>query len=126
MIQLENVTKTYPEGVQAVCNLSLRVDAGETLVLVGTSGSGKTTALKMINRLIDPSSGRICVEGRDIRLWDPIELRRRIGYVIQSVGLFPHMTVADNVSLVPRLLGAEQEGDADQGCRGAGDGGAGG
>lgn len=125
MIQLENVTKTYPEGVQAVCNLSLRVDAGETLVLVGTSGSGKTTALKMINRLIDPSSGRICVEGRDIRLWDPIELRRRIGYVIQSVGLFPHDGGGQRLSCA-RAPWSEQEGDADQGCRGTCDGGVGG
>lgn len=105
MIELEDVSKTYPGGVQAVRSLSIRVDAGETLVLVGTSGSGKTTALKMINRLIEPSFGRILVEGRDLRQWDPIELRRHIGYVIQSVGLFPHMTVAENVSIVPKLLG---------------------
>lgn len=105
MIELDNVTKTYPGGVQAVRNLSLQASSGETLVLVGTSGSGKTTALKMINRLIEPSSGFIYVEGQEIRQWNPIELRRHIGYVIQSVGLFPHMTVADNVSLVPRLLG---------------------
>lgn len=105
MIELDKVNKTYPGGVQAVIDLSLKVDAGETLVLVGTSGSGKTTALKMINRLIEPTSGSIHVESREIRQWDPIELRRHIGYVIQSVGLFPHMTVGDNVSLVPRLLG---------------------
>lgn len=105
MIRLDNVTKTYPGGVQAVIDLSLQVDLGTTLVLVGTSGSGKTTALKMINRLIEPSSGHIWVEGREIGQWDPIELRRRIGYVIQSVGLFPHMTVGENVSLVSRLIG---------------------
>lgn len=105
VIRLDNVTKTYPGGVQAVVDLSLEVEAGTTLVLVGTSGSGKTTALKMINRLIEPSSGRIWVEGREIGQWNPIELRRRIGYVIQSVGLFPHMTVGENVSLVSRLIG---------------------
>ncbi len=108
MIQLKNVSKTYSGGIQAVRDLSLNIDAGETLVLVGTSGSGKTTALKMINRLIEPSSGSILVEDRDVRDWDPIQLRRRIGYVIQSVGLFPHMTVADNVSLVPRLMGQDR------------------
>ena len=105
MIRLENITKTYHGEIQAVSDLSLNVDVGETLVLVGTSGSGKTTALKMINRLIEPSSGHIYVEDKDIQNWDPIELRRHIGYVIQSVGLFPHMTVAENVSIVLRLLG---------------------
>lgn len=109
MIRLEKVTKTYPGGVHAVCDLSLQVESGETLVLVGTSGSGKTTALKMINRLIEPTSGSIHIEGQDVCLWNPIELRRHIGYVIQSVGLFPHMTVADNVSLVPRLVGVRRE-----------------
>jgi len=105
VIKLDNVTKTYPGGVQAIRDLSLRMDVGETLVLVGTSGSGKTTALKMINRLVEPSSGHIYIEGCEARDWDPIKLRRRIGYVIQSVGLFPHMTVAENVSIVLRLLG---------------------
>lgn len=105
MIRLDNVTKTYPGGVQAVSDLSLQIGQGETLVLVGTSGSGKTTALKMINRLIEPSSGNIYVENKSVHEWDEIELRRHIGYVIQSVGLFPHMTVAENVSVVLRLLG---------------------
>lgn len=107
MIQLDDVSKSF-HGVQAVRNLSLKISAGETLVLVGTSGSGKTTALKMINRLIEPTSGNVFVEDREVRVWDPIELRRHIGYVIQSVGLFPHMTVAENVSVVPRLIGASK------------------
>ena len=108
VIRLDSVSKTYPGTVQAVDRLSMRIHAGETLVLVGTSGSGKTTVLKMINRLIEPTSGSICVEDREVREWDPIELRRHIGYVIQSVGLFPHMTVADNISIVPRLIGLDR------------------
>ena len=78
---------------------------GETLVLLGRSGAGKTTALKLINRLLEPSAGKVCVEGRSTLDWDPIALRRRIGYVIQESGLFPHYTVGQNVSLVPRLEG---------------------
>ena len=84
---------------------SLEVRAGETLVLLGRSGSGKTTALKLINRLLEPSEGEVRVEGRSTLAWDPIALRRRIGYVIQEVGLFPHFTVGDNVGLVPKLEG---------------------
>ena len=85
--------------------LSLAVDAGETLVLLGRSGSGKTTALKMINGMLFPTRGQVFVDGRSTTDWDPIQLRRRIGYVIQEVGLFPHFTVGDNVGLVPRLEG---------------------
>lgn len=84
-------------------SLNLTVSRGETVVLLGRSGAGKTTALKLINRLLEPTSGEVCVEGRSTLAWDPIELRRRIGYVIQETGLFPHYTVADNVALVPRL-----------------------
>lgn len=84
-------------------NLSLTVGAGETLVLLGRSGSGKTTALKLVNRLLEPSSGQVIVEGRATTNWDPIPLRRRIGYVIQETGLFPHFTVEKNVALVPQL-----------------------
>src|SRR4051812_47112507 len=84
-------------------NLSFTVDAGETLVLLGRSGSGKTTALKLTNGLLFPSSGQVLVEGRATTQWDPIQLKRRIGYVIQDVGLFPHWTVGDNVALVPKL-----------------------
>jgi osmoprotectant transport system ATP-binding protein len=104
VIRLENVVKRYPGGVEAVADLSLAVADGETLVLLGTSGSGKTTTMKMINRLIEPTSGRILVEGADVARLDPIALRRKIGYAIQHIGLFPHMTVAENVAVVPRLL----------------------
>jgi osmoprotectant transport system ATP-binding protein len=105
VIRLEAVTKRYPNGHVAVHELSLEVADGEVCVLVGPSGCGKTTTLRMINRLIDLTSGRIEVEGRDIMTTDPVELRRHIGYVIQHVGLFPHQTVADNIATVPKLLG---------------------
>jgi osmoprotectant transport system ATP-binding protein len=84
-------------------NLSLTVGRGETLALVGASGSGKTTVLKLVNRLLLPGAGQVLVQGRDTREWDPIRLRRSVGYVIQEVGLFPHLTVADNIAVVPRL-----------------------
>ncbi|HUW32377.1 MAG TPA: ATP-binding cassette domain-containing protein [Planctomycetota bacterium] len=103
-IQFRTVSKVFPGGVEAVRNLSLGIAEGETLVLLGTSGSGKTTTMKMINRLIEPTSGQIIIDGEDIMVQDPICLRRRIGYSIQSIGLFPHMTVAGNVAVVPRLL----------------------
>jgi osmoprotectant transport system ATP-binding protein len=105
MIRLEGVTKCYGDGHVAVDDLTLDIDAGEVCVLVGPSGCGKTTTMKMINRLIEPTSGRIFVAGDDIRTIDPVELRRRIGYVIQTIGLFPHQTVAQNIATVPRLLG---------------------
>jgi len=98
------VSKTYEGGVDAVCDLSMHVADGETLVLLGTSGCGKTTTLKMVNRLIEPSRGRILIDGKDITEQDPIALRRGIGYAIQHIGLFPHMTVAENIAVVPRLL----------------------
>lgn len=104
MIVFENVCKTYPGGVQAVCDLTLAIVEGETLVLLGTSGSGKTTTMKMVNRLIEPTAGRILIDGADIMERDPIQLRRQIGYAIQHIGLFPHMTVAENVAVVPKLL----------------------
>src|ERR1700676_72247 len=86
-------------------NLSFRIESGETLVLLGRSGSGKTTALKMINGMLFPTRGEVRVEGRPTTEWDPIRLKRRIGYVIQEVGLFPHFTVEQNVGLVPKLEG---------------------
>ncbi|HEV7886865.1 MAG TPA: ABC transporter ATP-binding protein [Acidimicrobiales bacterium] len=104
LIRLDSVTKRYGDTV-AVDNLSLDVGAGEVCVLVGPSGCGKTTTMKMVNRLIEPTSGRIEVDGQDVLRLDPVVLRRRIGYVIQQVGLFPHQTVAENVATVPRLLG---------------------
>jgi osmoprotectant transport system ATP-binding protein len=105
MIRLEQVSKAFVErravAVQAV---TLEVHDGELLGLVGQSGCGKTTTLKMINRLVEPSSGRIVVNGKDVSTTDAVELRRGIGYVFQGIGLFPHMTVSENVGIVPRLL----------------------
>ena len=100
MIELQHLTKQYGEQV-AVRDLSLRVDEGELLVLLGGSGSGKTTTLKMINRLIEPSAGSVRVDGRDVAELAPHDLRRRIGYAFQQVGLFPHMTVAENIGVTP-------------------------
>ncbi|MER7045618.1 ABC transporter ATP-binding protein [Streptomyces jumonjinensis] len=105
MIRFEHVTKRYPDGTTAVDDLSFEVAEGELVTLVGPSGCGKTTTMKMVNRLIEPSSGRISVGGDDISAIDPVRLRRRIGYVIQQVGLFPHKTVLENTATVPRLLG---------------------
>jgi osmoprotectant transport system ATP-binding protein len=106
MISLENVSKSY-DGNSHFCvrDVNLHVHKGSLLVLLGASGSGKTTTLKMINRLIEPTAGRIRIGGQDIRSLDPVELRRGIGYVFQGIGLFPHLTVAQNVAVVPRLLG---------------------
>src|SRR4051812_36439235 len=105
MIVLEGVSKSFDGGRRfAVEDVSLRVPEGELLVLLGGSGCGKTTTLKMINRLIEPSAGRILVDGRDVSAADPVQLRRSIGYVFQGIGLFPHMSVAENVAVVPKLL----------------------
>jgi len=107
-LELEDVRKRFPGGA-GLDGISLALAPGRVLVLLGTSGSGKTTALKTINRLVEPDSGRVSVLGRDVAAWDPIALRRGIGYVIQESGLLPHMTVGDNVALVPRLLGWPEE-----------------
>jgi len=104
-IVFRNVTKRYPGRTSAaVSNLSLAVPAGDICVLVGPSGAGKTTAMKMVNRLIDFDEGDITIDGRSVRSLDETELRRRIGYVIQQIGLFPHMSVGDNIAVVPKLL----------------------
>src|SRR5919204_6101935 len=105
MISLRKVSKHfYGSGEAAIEELSLEVERGETVVLVGPSGCGKTTTMRMINRLIEPTSGSIDVDGRDVMRQDPVVLRRRIGYVIQSIGLMPHRTVAQNIAMVPKLL----------------------
>jgi osmoprotectant transport system ATP-binding protein len=106
MIALRNVSKAFPgQARPAVGDLSLDVREGETVVLVGPSGCGKTTTLRMVNRLIEPTSGEILVDGTDVMKQDPVQLRRGIGYVIQSIGLLPHRTVAENIATVPRLVG---------------------
>jgi len=108
VIVFDHVVKRYGDGPAAVDNLSLQIDDGEIVVLVGPSGCGKTTTLKMINRLVERTSGTITIDGRDNRDYDVNALRRSIGYVIQQVGLFPHLTVAENVATVPRLSGWER------------------
>jgi osmoprotectant transport system ATP-binding protein len=109
-VELRNVSKRFGAGARPVMDrVSFRVEPGETLVLLGSSGAGKTTALRTINRLVEPDEGEVEVEGREIRSWDPIRLRRRTGYVIQDVGLLPHLSVAENVELVPKLEGWSPE-----------------
>ncbi|GAA2346445.1 betaine/proline/choline family ABC transporter ATP-binding protein [Streptomyces kunmingensis] len=108
MIRFEHVSKRYADGTTAVDDLSFEVNEGELVTLVGPSGCGKTTTMKMVNRLIEPTEGRIFLDGDDISAIDPVQLRRRIGYVIQQVGLFPHKTVLDNTATVPHLLGVKR------------------
>ncbi len=103
MIELQNLAKRYGSTL-AVDDLSLQVAEGELLVLIGASGCGKTTTLKMVNRLVEPSAGRVWIQGRDAAELAPAVLRRRIGYCFQQIGLFPHMTVEQNVAITPRLL----------------------
>ncbi|WP_017240048.1 ABC transporter ATP-binding protein [Streptomyces sp. SS] len=105
MIRFEHVTKRYADGTTAVDDLSFEVAEGELVTLVGPSGCGKTTTMMMVNRLVEPTSGRVLVDGEDVAGVDPVALRRKIGYVIQQVGLFPHRTVLDNTATVPALLG---------------------
>ena len=105
MIELRDVRKVYPDGHVALRGLTLRVEAAMTVAMLGPSGCGKTTTLKLVNRLLTPTSGCILVDGRDVSAVDVIELRRGIGYVVQDAGLFPHLTAAENAEVVPRLLG---------------------
>ena len=110
MIAFEGVSKRYPGATArpALDDVTIDIAQGEFIALVGQSGSGKSTMLGMVNRLIDPSAGIVRFDGEDIRNLDPIRLRRRIGYVFQDVGLFPHMTLAENIAITPRLLGWDE------------------
>jgi osmoprotectant transport system ATP-binding protein len=103
IVRFEHVTFRYPGRPAALAGVSLSAERGEIVALVGRSGAGKSTLLKLVNRLLLPTSGAVFVEGRDTREWDPIALRRHVGYVFQDVGLFPHMTIEENVAIVPRL-----------------------
>lgn len=103
MIEFKEVSKVYEDNFEVLKNINLRVNKGELLVLIGPSGCGKTTTMKMINRLIAPTKGEIFINGNSIKHRNPVELRRNIGYVIQQIGLFPHMTIQDNIALVPKL-----------------------
>ncbi|WP_377891386.1 ABC transporter ATP-binding protein [Alkalihalobacillus sp. R86527] len=103
MITFKNVSKQFPDGTTALKDINLHIEKGELLTLIGPSGCGKTTTMKMINRLIEPTGGQIYIDGRSISEQDPVELRRSIGYVIQQIGLLPHMTIAENISLIPKL-----------------------
>ncbi len=108
IIRFEKINKSYETGKPVIRDLSLDILEGEFVTFLGPSGCGKTTLLKLVNRLIEPDSGKIYVEGRNIREWDKIGLRRRIGYVIQKIGLFPHLTVGDNIGYVLNLTGADK------------------
>jgi len=108
-IEFRHVSFRLADGRTLLADLNLEIHRGETLVLLGRSGSGKTTTMKLINRLLDPTEGEVNVEGESTLKWDPIRLRRRIGYVIQEIGLFPHLTVEQNIGVVPRLERWEPE-----------------
>lgn len=109
MLKFEHVTKTYKGGKKAVNDLTLNIDKGEFVCFIGPSGCGKTTTMKMINRLIEPTEGKIFINDKDIMAEDPVKLRRSIGYVIQQIGLMPHMTIRENIVLVPKLLKWSEE-----------------
>lgn len=104
MIEFQHVSKFYKGGKVAVDDINLSFDKGEFICFIGTSGSGKTTSMRMLNRMTDPSKGKILIDGQDIQKTNPVELRRQIGYVIQNIGLMPHMTIRENIVLVPKLL----------------------
>src|SRR5215813_8826464 len=109
LVEFRNVTYSVNGGAPIIDKLSLTVAVGETLVLLGESGCGKTTTLRLVNRLLTPTAGEVLVEGKATTEWDAIRLRRRTGYVIQEAGLFPHFTVAENVALVPSLEDWDEE-----------------
>lgn len=109
MLEINNVSKVYRGGKKAVNKLDMTIEKGEFIAFIGTSGSGKTTAMRMINRMIEPTSGSIVLNGKNIKEMNPVQLRRSIGYVIQQIGLLPHMTIRDNITLVPKLLKWSEE-----------------
>lgn len=109
MLSIKNLSKVYGGTKKAVDNISLNIESGEFIAFIGTSGSGKTTALRMINRMIEATEGEIEINGEDVRKMNPVELRRKIGYVIQQIGLMPHMTIRENIVLVPKLLKWSEE-----------------
>ncbi|MCO4097190.1 betaine/proline/choline family ABC transporter ATP-binding protein [Macrococcoides canis] len=109
MLEMNNVSKVYKGGKKAVSDLNISIKQGEFIAFIGTSGSGKTTAMRMINRMIEPTSGTITLNGKNIKELNPVQLRRKIGYVIQQIGLLPHMTIRDNITLVPKLLRWSEE-----------------
>lgn len=113
MIRFEHVEKTFPDGTRAVEDFSLEVPSHTSTVLLGSSGCGKTTLLQMVNRMVDPTGGRVLIDDRDVASLDPVRLRRGIGYVMQNAGLLPHRTVLDNVLTVPRLTGRISRQDRD-------------
>ncbi|MBM7693160.1 osmoprotectant transport system ATP-binding protein [Peribacillus deserti] len=109
MITFKHVEKKYPDGFTALKDINFEIQEGELVALIGPSGCGKTTTMRMVNRLTEPTSGQILINGEDISKIDPVQLRRNIGYVIQQIGLLPHMTIEDNITLVPRLKGWDKE-----------------
>ena len=109
MLEINNVSKVYRGGKKAVNKLNMTIEKGEFISFIGTSGSGKTTAMRMINRMIEPTSGSIVLNGKNIKDMNPVQLRRNIGYVIQQIGLLPHMTIRENITLVPKLLKWSEE-----------------
>lgn len=105
MIVYEQICKTYPDGTHALQNINVSIEQGQLWAIIGPSGCGKTSFLKLLNRLIEPTAGRILLQGHALNDFDPIDLRQQMGYIIQQVGLFPHMTVEQNISIVPKILG---------------------
>ena len=109
MIEFQHVSKIYKGGKVAVEDVNLSFEKGEFICFIGTSGSGKTTSMRMINRMTEPTKGKILIDGQDIQKLNAVELRRKIGYVIQSIGLMPHMTIRENITLVQKLLKVDQQ-----------------